>query len=279
MVAVALTLTGLSAQAKITSVKTVKDLQTKIENILKAQKAKDVLVAFDIDMTLTQPNHPAVYYPAIKKYVDVYETILGQLTPEQKDLAATLTTQLVPQKLVEDGTPQIIKALEQKGVKVIALTSSLAGPLPASKDQIIALRKDQLQKMGLDFSKSLQEFVTDLKFIDFKKYAGSYPMFYHGILSANGEGNVSKGQVLTALLSHIGKVRKPGFRPKVVIMIDDKKKHLEDIGKHLKSYDPSIQFIGIQYEGAFNSAPQDISKEDFQKFWEDLANQAKSKIE
>jgi len=279
MAAVALTLIGLSAQAKITSVTTMKDLQTKLEKILKTQKAKDVLVAFDIDMTLTQPNHPAMYYPALTKYVDVYKTILEQLTPEQKDLAATLTTQLVPQKLVEEGTPQIIKTLQEKGVKVIALTSSLAGNIKGCKDQVIVLRKDQLEKMRLDFSKSLQEFVTDLKFIDFKKYAGAYPMFYHGILSANGEGNVSKGEVLNALLSHIGKVRKPGFRPKVVIMIDDKKKHLEDVEKHLKSYDPSIQYIGIEYEGAFNYAPQDISEEDFQKFWEDLANQAKSKIE
>ncbi|OJW47192.1 MAG: hypothetical protein BGO67_03700 [Alphaproteobacteria bacterium 41-28] len=283
IVAGALTFTGFSAQAKIISIKTMKDLQTKIETILKGQKAKDVLVAFDIDMTLTQPNHPAVYYPAIKKYVDVYKMILGQLAPEQKDLAATLTTQLIPQKLVEEGTPQIIKNLQKKGVKVIALTSSLAGPIKGYKDKIIILRKDQLQKLGFDFSKSLKDFVSVTTFFNFKKYAGGYPMFYHGVLSANGEGYVTKGEAFTALLRHTGplyedKVRKPGFYPKVVVMIDDKKKHLEDIEKQLKSYDPSIQFIGIEYEGAFNYAPQDISKEDFQKFWEDLANKAKSKI-
>jgi hypothetical protein len=28
-----------------------------------------------------------------------------------------------------------------------------------------------------------------------------------------------------------------------------------------------LQFIGIEYKGAFASSPQDISKENFQKFW------------
>ncbi|HUX80605.1 MAG TPA: DUF2608 domain-containing protein [Alphaproteobacteria bacterium] len=272
-----LALIALPALAEITSVKTMNEVQTKIEDILKTQKAKDVLVAFDIDMTLTQPNHPAVYYPAIKKYVDVYKKILGELTPEQKDLAATLTTQIVPQKLVEEETPQIIKALEQQGIKVIALTSSLAGHIKGYKDQVIVLRKDQLNKMNLDFSNSFKDFINVATFSEFRKYAGGYPMFYDGILSANGESNISKGEALNTLLDHISKVGKSSYHPKVVVMIDDKKKHLEDVEKHLKSLDPSIQFVGIEYEGAYTYAPQDISKEDFQKFWQDLANQAKSK--
>ncbi len=282
VVTLVLTLTGFSAQAEIISVKSMKDAQFEIEDIIKTQKAADVLVAFDIDMTLTQPNHPAVFYPAIRKYVDIYKTILGQLTPEQKDLAVTLTTQILPQKLVETETPQVIKTLQQKGIKVIALTSSLAGKIKGYKDKMIIRRRDQLQRMGLDFTNSLKNFVSVTTFFNFKKYAGGYPIFYHGVLSANGEGYVSKGEALTALLRHTGplyedKVRKPGFYPKVVVMIDDKKKHLEDVEECLKSYDPSIQFIGIEYEGAYTYAPQDISKEDFQKFWENLANLARAK--
>lgn len=272
-----LTLVGLPALAEIISLKTIKDVQIKIENILKTRKANDILVAFDIDMTLTQPDHPAIFYPAIKKYVDVYKKILGELTPEQKDLAATLTTQIVPQKLVEEGTPQIIKSLEQQGIKVIAFTSSLAGHIKGYRDQIIVLRKGQLHKMNLDFSKSFKDFANIATFSEFRKYAGGYPMFFGGILSANGEGNISKGEALNTLLHHLGKDGKSSYHPKVVVMVDDKKKHLEDVEKHLKSLDPSIQFVGIEYEGAFNYAPQDISKEDFQKFWQDLANLARAK--
>jgi hypothetical protein len=271
-----ITMTGFSVHAEIISAKAMKEVQTKIEDVLKTHKAEDVLMAFDIDMTLTQPDHPAVYYPALKKHVNVYKSIVGQLTPAQKDLTSTLTTQVVPQKLVEKETPKIVRNIQKKGVKVIALTSSLAGKIKAFPDRMAFLRRDQLQKMGFDFTKSLKNFVAVMEFLDFKKYAGGHPMFYHGFLSTNGEGDVSKGELLIALLRHVGphyacKARKPGFYPKVIILVDDKKKHLENAEAHLKSYDPSIKFIGIEYEKSFTYAPQDISKEDFQKFWEKLA--------
>lgn len=270
---------NLSAQAEILSVETMKDVKTKIEEVLKTQKTEDVLVAFDIDITLTQPDHPAVYYPNLKKYGDVYKKVLSQLTPEQKDLAATLTTQIIPQKYVERETPGIVKALQQKGVKTMALTSSLAGEISGFPKKMIILRRDQLQRMGIDFTNTFKDFSKAITFTDFKKYAGGYPMFYHGILSTNGEGDASKGDILIAFLTHIDfkyehKAHKLGYYPKVVFLIDDKRKHLENVETALKTYDPAIQFIGIEYEGAYNYAPQDISKEDFQKFWEDVVNKA-----
>ncbi|MBA3814227.1 MAG: DUF2608 domain-containing protein [Alphaproteobacteria bacterium] len=279
----ALTVAGFSVKAEIISVKTMKEVQTKIEDALKTQTTENILVAFDIDMTLTQPDHPAVYYPALKKYVDVYKKILGKLTPSQKDLMSTLTTQIVPQKLVEKDTAKIVRNIQQKGVKVIALTSSLAGKIKDFPDKMIFLRRDQLQKMGFDFTKSLKGYVLVTEFFDFKEYLGTRPIFYHGVLSTNGENNVSKGELLTALLLHVGphyecKARNPGFYPKVVILVDDKKKHLKNVEAHLKSYDPSITFIGIEYEGAFAYAPQNISKENFRKFWEKLAQLTVKKL-
>ena len=272
-----------SAKGEIITVKSMKEVQSKIENVLEGQKAQDVLVAFDIDMTLTQPNHPAVYYPALKKYLDDYQSILAELTPEQKDIALTLTTQIVSQNLVETQTPNILKSIEDKGVKVIALTASITGKIKGFHKKMIFLRRDQLQKMKIDFSHALKNFTRVVPFSDFKRYVGSYPMFYHGILSSNGEQNVSKGEVLIALLKHVStkyeaKVRKSGFRPKVIIMVDDKNKHLENIEKSIAAYDPSIIFIGIKYEGAESYAPKDISKEDFLKFWKNVAAQAKSAL-
>ncbi|MDP3533170.1 MAG: DUF2608 domain-containing protein [Alphaproteobacteria bacterium] len=123
-------------------------------------------------------------------------------------------------------------------------------------------------------------FYTFTGCIPFKEHASGYPMFYHGILSTNGEGDVSKGNLLTALLSHVGphyacKAQKPGYYPKVLVLVDDNKKHLESIEALLKVYNPLIQFIGIEYEVGITYAPRDISKEDFQKFWKNLANRAK----
>lgn len=260
--------------------KTMETVQTKIDDVLKTHKPEDVLVAFDIDMTLTQPDHPAVYYPALQKYENVFKDILGGLSPEDKDLASTLTTQLFPQRLIKKSTPQMIRNLQHQGVKTMALTSSLAGKIKGFPDKMVILRRDQLQKMGLDFSNSFKNFMAVMEFFDFRKYAGALPTFYHGILSTNGEGDASKGDVLVAFLRHVepdygDKIRKRGFHPKVIIFVDDKKKHVESVESKVQAYDPFIQVVGVQYEGAYDYAPLDISKEDFQQFWEDLAKRVK----
>lgn len=61
-----------SAHAEIISVKTMKSVQARVEAALEIHRAEDVLVAFDIDMTLIQSDHPAVCYPAIKKYWGIF---------------------------------------------------------------------------------------------------------------------------------------------------------------------------------------------------------------
>ena len=275
-------LLSLPAQAEQIKVKTMNEVQQKIDEVLKSHAPSDVLLALDIDMTLTQPDHPAVYYPALMKYKEDFKRILNDLTPEQKDLTPTLTTQIVPQKWVEKETPHIIKNIIEKGVKTIAFTASLSGEINGFKNKLIILRRDQLQKMGLDFDKSFKDYTKVSTYFEFKRYAGSYPMYYHGILSANGERQNSKGEVFTAFLKHIGpqseaKTSKPGYHPKVVILVDDKTENTENAEAALKAYDPAIQFIGITYEGAYTYAPQEITREDFQKFWENVANEAVSR--
>lgn len=279
IIAMSLSFVSSQAQAEIVSVQSMKDLKAKVEGLLHNQKPEEVLVAFDIDMTLTQPDHPAVYYPALIKYVDAYKKIMSSLSPEQKDLISTLITQEVPQKLVEQEAPVILKSLQVKSIKTIALTSILAGKINGFKDKMVMLRRDQLQKIGIDFTKSFKNFCTVMTFSTFQSYAGGHPMFYHGILSTNGEGDASKGDVLVAFLEHVGphhegKALKLGYYPKIVVLIDDKKKHLETVEAALKTYNPSIQFLGIEYKGTYAYAPQNILQEAFEMFWKGLAAQA-----
>lgn len=286
LLAMVLMATTPSVQAEITPAATMKEVQAKIEAILETTKACELLVAFDIDMTLTQPNHPAVYYPNLKKYREVYKEVVRSLTPAQRDLMNTLTTQVLPQKLVEKDTPGLIRTLQNQGVRLIAFTATLTGQVAGYKEKMIFHRRDQLQKMGIDFTKTGFPYVVSFMDIPNKNmpaYAGWYPMLYHSVLSSNGEGNITKGQTLVAFLNHVGplyqaKVQKPGFFPKVIVLIDDRLKNLKDVEDSLQAYDPAIQFIGIEYGGAYAYAPQDISKEDFQQFWKDLAHKAKAKI-
>lgn len=247
--------------AEMTSAKSIKAVEIKVVDLLKTHKHDQILVAFDIDMTLTQPDHPALYYPALRKYRDIYKRILGNVSPERKDWISTWTTLNLPQRLVEQETPQVIIALQEKGVRTMAFTASLSGSLKEEFPKAIILKYENLLKKGLNFTTNFPELEREITFSEFKQYAHSYPMFYKGILSANGEKNTSKGTVFCAFLKALD------YQPEVILLVDDKKKHLEDMKEKLKICAPSSKFIGIEYQGAFDYAPHDISSEDFEKFW------------
>lgn len=274
MVFILVFLTACKEEGKMMSVRSIHEVQAKADEILKTQKPEDVLVVLDIDMTLTQPDHPATYYPAIKKYVHILKGVFETLTPTQKDVALTLTTKL-PQRLIEKDSPKVVKSMQNKGVKVIAFTASLSGSWKDSKDKTIFKRRDKLQTMGFNFAFPGRV----VSYMDFPKHGDGFPMIYHGVLCANGENNgIGKGKVLEAFLGQIHATkgsRTGGYIPKVIVMVDDKQSNLEDTQKILAANYPDIQFIGIEYQGAFEYAPCDITEADFTKFWETLADQAK----
>ncbi len=267
-------LTACKEEEKIMSVRSIHEAQAKVDEILKIQKPKDVLVVLDIDMTLTQPDHPGTHYPAIKKYGHVLKDIFKTLTPAQRDVTLTLTTKL-PQRLIEKDSPKAVKSMQDKGIKVIAFTACLSGSWKDSKDKTIFQRRDKLQTMGFNFSFPGRV----VSYMNFPKHVDGFPMLYHGVLCANGENNgIGKGKVLDAFLVQIHATKGSqtgGYVPKIIVMVDDKKANLEDVQKVLAISHPDILFIGIEYQGAFEHAPSDISEIDFTKFWEALADQAK----
>ncbi|MEI7494341.1 MAG: DUF2608 domain-containing protein [Alphaproteobacteria bacterium] len=268
-------LTACKEEKSIMSVYSIHEVQAKVDELLKKQRAEDILVVFDVDMTLTQPDHAATYYPAIKKFKSIIKNIFEPLTPAQRDIALTLTTKL-PQKLIEKDSPTIIRAMQDKGINVIALTATLTGSWKDSKNKIVFKRKDTLQKLGFNFS--FQGRVVP--YMNFPKYADGYPMLYHGVLCSNGENNeIGKGKTLSVFLRQVGMTKGApygsGYVPKVVIMVDDREKNFVDIQKTLAVDFPAIQFIGIKYDGALGYAPQDISEKDFEEFWQEMADKAK----
>lgn len=270
-----LLLQGCNQEKPMSLVKSIHEVQTKVSEILKTENPENVLVVFDIDMTLTQPDHPATFYPNLKKHQNVMKNIRDELAPEQRDYLATSTLQL-PQRLIEKDSPKIIKSMQAKGIKVIALTATLTGSWKDSENKIIFKRKDDLQALGFDFS--FQGRVVS--YTNFPLYADGYPTLYHGILCSNGEeSGVGKGKVLSAFLRQVGTTKggayRTGYVPKIIIMADDKKKNLEDVQKAMATDFPDIQFIGIEYQGAFDYTPQDISEADFAKFWQGVLIKAK----
>ena len=240
------------------------DVTNIIETLLTSYDAKDILVIFDIDMTLTQPVQKAVCSPALKKYISLYRRIMSSLTPEQYDMSSTLLTYLFPQKTVEKDTTHIIKHIQAMAVPCIALTSTLTGDLCFKGG--IRFEKERFTKLssegiGINFENSFD--TKEIIFTEIPLYNGNHPVFYHGILSSNGErGKNRKESVLSAFL------RRVNFVPKVIVMVDDKKKNLQETERALKSYDSKIQFIGVEYQGAFDTSFGDVTREDFIDFWE-----------
>ena len=252
------------------------DVRKKIDALLLQHTANDCLVAFDIDMTLLQPDHPAVYYPNLRKHVGIYKAIMATLSPAERDRKATLTVQILPQRLVEEDTPAIVRSIQAKGVPTLAFTASLGGPLLYTTTKathintlIEALRFEILKRFDLDFDGVFK--TNSMIFEEIPAHNHQHPLFFKGILCANGEqGKGSdKGSVLVAFIQRLQ------LSPKVIVLVDDRRPNLEAVDCALKHHDPSIEFLGIEYQGAFDYAPESISEEAFRAFWEDFASQAK----
>jgi hypothetical protein len=259
---------GIGAQTMTSH--TMNDVKTQVEKALETTNPADILVAFDIDMTLIQSTHPATAYPTIKKHGSIYKKIFGNLPSAVKDITLNLPAQF-PSKLVEQETPQIIQDLQTKGVKVVALTAALTGYLRQvfGEARIEELRHRALHGLGINFENTF-----DFKEVTFKTippYRNNHPTFFKGLLFSNGEqGAHNKGTVLTTFLKHAN------FTPKVVIFVDDRKKNLEQVELALKEHYSDTKFLGIEYLGAFKSSTEEISESDFHAFWHGLVERAKS---
>ncbi len=145
----------------------------------------------------------------------------------------------------------ILQDFQKRKIRIIALTNALAGKFIESKNKNIFKQRDAFQKKGFDFTKSLAGFTQVITFQDFPGHAEGFPMFYHGLLSTNGN-QTTRGSVLAALLKHIGEKRQSkvgqGYFPKLMIAIESKEENLHDIERLIDKSFPEIYFLGIQYQ-------------------------------
>lgn len=239
------------------SVKQMLQVKRILDKCLRRYAAEDILCAFDIDLTLIQPENPALYVPNVKKYIDVYQDIKKQY-PNLDTTLPLVFSLFEPQHLVDEAIYDILKQLH--GVKTIAFTASPSGPyLQAPRVEIV--RYESLKQFQISFEGQFQDedFVLD----ECPSYRSSKPCFYKGVLCSNSEkGTTTKGTVLTAFL------RKIGWTPKCVILVDDRAKNLSDVSISLKEDFPKTRFVGIEYLKAHDYCPQSISKEGFKLYWE-----------
>lgn len=249
------------------STKRIEDIQLQVTECLKTYHPSEIMVAVDVDMTLIQPTHPALTYKYIKKYQGVYREALSKLDANQRLLPFMYIASAEPHQLVDVNAPTVFKSLQDQGVKVIGFAASSTGKL-GSHSRFEEFRYQQLKAFGFEFSGAFAE--QDVILREFQEHNGSYPVYYKGILFSNGKkGDSGKGLVMKAFLQK-------EYKPKVLIMIDDKKHNLHDVADALAKWNPKILFIGLEYSKAYDYAPEKMSMESFQKKWIETINAART---
>lgn len=225
---------------------------------------EQLLVIFDMDLTLTMPSLPVFIYLTIPEYRIKLQKLLASLTDSDRRKVLTLGLQVAEQQLVEKGTPDVIRYIQNQHIKTIILTASLTGQLNDAAPMELQ-RFQKLQDLGISLEKSWPQ--TEILLDELPFYNLNCPVYYKGVLCANGEpGTNIKGPVLTSFLQRIG------FLPKKVIMVDDKKEHLAYVAQSLADFDPYIDFVGFEYIGAYQHIPANIDEQGFIDYWKGLIN-------
>lgn len=254
---------SIQAKAVITTASTMEVVQQTIVHHL--TEVPNALAAFDVDMTLTVPQHPACHHPNIKKHYGVLEKLLAPLNELERHKIFTLAIQAPGQQLAEVNTPVVIKKLQQRGITTMAFTASLTGVLEGLGN-LPRNRFQDLKALEMDFQSAFT--FQELLLHELPTFNDNHPAYHQGVLYANGgEGASNKGAVLVAFLQRVG------WKPQHIVMVDDLPKNLTDIAQALAAWDPAIQFVGVEYHGAQTYASEDLTEACFADYWQATIDQ------
>lgn len=156
---------------------------------------------------------------------------------------------LLPERvLVEKETPLLIKQLQEKGIKTLALTSCDTGKF-GLVDSIQKWRIEHLLSFGIDFSSSYA--ISEPIWLPIS--ASKKPALYEkGILFSKG---YKKSEVLLAFLN------KYDLKPARIFFFDDLLENHEDLEEALNK--EGIRFIGLHYLGA-KTVPRQVDPTEMQ---------------
>ncbi len=209
----------------------------------------DTLVLFDVDDTLIIPADIAMrsktkeeHQQWLKNTIDTIFKNAPHPISYYEGLADYSTHHSL---LVEPIVADIITSLQNRGITVLALTAAWTGSF-GSIPFFPQFRLEQLQKLGIDFSKA---HIPDAIFKQLPEREGTYPMLYQGMLCANLQ---DKGLVLGAFLDYMK------WKPSHIIFFEDSYKRVKQVVEEMCKR--NIPCTGYQYFG-FEHVPGELDKE------------------
>ncbi len=219
---------------------------------------EQALVVLDVDEVLiTTKDHYMHPYSEETVLSIVMEALMfAESDLEKRDMEEALSLALIlPERhLIEKSVPLLIKNLQSRGVKVIALTDCMTGSLGVIP-KLEVWRIENLKSLGVDFSLSFPSIQSHRIDIPFSKK--KCPLYEQGILFSGGH---KKGDVLKAFLTE------SDFKPSKVIFIDDLSRNVDSVEFELKNM--NIESRVYQYTGASeffrNSVDEQILKHQFE---------------
>lgn len=208
------------ANANFIKVKTAGEILSHIEDL-----QKDTVIFIDIDDTVITPASKTFRKPPYNKLIDDIKKHKDQY----KNYAEILSNWRLQRKvmLVDKNWPDELAKMKNR-FKVYGLTKMDSGSL-GNIPSMERWRYNELRSLHIEFSES--------------NIADSYEAgasFYKGIFMT---GHNSKSATISYYLPYLKEM-------KMLVMIDDRQEHLEDIEKFCTEH--SIKFLGILFDGMAN---------------------------
>lgn len=218
-------LADIIGSLKIATKNEFKRLTTAEVKIIQAKSIPDVF-------TKNKENSQLV---KVKSSIEKQTEEQERLKKENTNSVIRLQAREVP---VDNGMPDLIKKLQAKKIKVLALTlisTGRYGKIPSVEN----LRIQQLKQSGYNFAKSwptVKDTSLDKFGVNNLESASKGVVFSQGVIFTNKS---AKGASLQAFLQYIHS------KPRKIIFIDDRKVNIESVEAMAKKN--GIEFVGIEY--------------------------------
>lgn len=206
--------------------------------------APGALVVFDVDNVLIVPGEATLHNVNKDFREDNFKILKNKLSEEDYLYLRGIVKLQYTRVLVNPEMPGFIKSLQDRGIKVIALSSMQTGSLGVIADRH-ALRIKELRDFDIYFGNAFPDYKKHIYLKGVQGFGqGESAGYLEGVICTN---NAPKGEALAAFLAEIK------FMPSEIVFVDNKLHKLHSVKMACRKL--GIPFKGIHYNEAKLKGP------------------------